>query len=145
MPKRVQLQMTNSSYTAIPRDTEEIDTNAMGDCVTVVIYGNGSIRAQHCLGGIEAAVAGICDHARGDAGARAVFVGGSITDYVRDRCGELLSDARVNAPYAVVHMSRAIIDVNMLANATDESSIAACVRVYSEGMPSKKGSCCVIL
>lgn len=145
MPKRVQLQMSNSSYVTITRDTEEIDTNSMGDCVSVVIYASSGIRAQHCLGGIEAAVAGICDLAVGDDGARAVFVGGSITPYVQGKCAELLSEARVKAPFAVVHMARAIIDINGLANASDESSIAACVRVYAEAMPSKKGSCCVIL
>lgn len=145
MPKRVQLQMSNSSYVTISRDTAEIDTNDMGDCVSVVIYASTGIRAQHCLGGIEAAVAGICDLAVGDKGARAVFVGGSITDYVREKCADLLSDAGVNAPFAVVHKARAIIDVNALADASDTSSIASCVRVYAEGMPSKKGSSCTIL
>jgi hypothetical protein len=144
MPKRVQLQMTSSNYSIITRDTEEIDTNDMGDCVTVVIFATGGIRAQHCLGGIEAAVAGICDLAVGDRSARAVFVGGSITDYVRGKCGELLSDAGVNAPYAVIHRSRAIINVNALALAGDASQIAASVQAYAEGMPSKKG-CCVIM
>ena len=66
MPKRVQLQMSSSSYVTITRDTEEIDTNSMGDCVTVVVYASSGIRAQHCLGGIEAAAAGICDLAVGD-------------------------------------------------------------------------------
>ena len=74
-----------------------------------------------------------------------VFVGGSITSYVRERCAELLSTARVNAPFAVIHQARAIINVNSLATATDEASIAASVQVYAESMPSKKGSCCTIM
>lgn len=146
MPKRVQLQMSRSSHTDIGLDTEEIDTNDMGDCVTVVVYASSGIRAQHCLGGVEAAVPDVFSLASGDGTARAVFVGGSITDYVRDRCADALADNGLDIPYAVIHRSRAIIDLGALARAEDAEGIASAVNEYSAGMPSKKGTnCCVIL
>jgi hypothetical protein len=45
--------MSNNSQ-LVGDDCNELDTNIMGGCITVIVHGDNATRAQHCAGGFGA-------------------------------------------------------------------------------------------
>lgn len=122
---RTELLTQSYSHSDLPSDTQIVDTNTMGGCITVVLKTAHGLRAQHCAGGIAALTHDFWDLAEGDDTARAVIVGVP-TGYDQDRIDDHISDCGV-AHVAHLSYSRALVHVGLMATASSADQVAMSV------------------
>ena len=115
MARTVRLTQSNQ-HVDLPRNTQVVDTNRMGGCITVILVTHARVRAQHCAGGILAITDDFWDIA--DGSSRAMIVGVP-TGYDQDRIDDMIEDSA--APH-VVHLeySRAKVHIPLLATSRSE-------------------------